>query len=1330
MLTNSIKKATMALLFNVSDRKVALSYSIGILIGLLPLYEMRFIVIILASLVLGLNLITMFIGLGITVLCPGLYSMIEGMLSETGSIGGASLTPVFAGILIIPVIDFFTKIIVKRFIKDKFKLRKIAISAGVGGFVGYSFMYDLKIGFVVLIISIFISFVKSYKVLPLIAGAIPGILTFLLFKSVLSEQKLPIFLSGYQTLSDFIASIRGGHIEYFLNIVLYILVSASTYPIFKRIYSYNGIKRSLYSKLFIFQDSDGFRWSKLQRTSIVVTVLFILVTSIFVTGLFGKGPFVSGAVESKATQVSNVTKPRFDAKRNKNLNKTYCFYVDYDKKSIDSFKKNIDMIDVLVPSWYQLNIQGELVKNINNEVFTLANSNHVDVMPLVNNYINEKWDGNLIKRIISSKESRTNFINKLKDEAKKYNFCGFNIDFENLADDTKSNYTEFISELYSVFKANKLMVTVDVQPQKNAYDLQKLALNTDSIILMMYDEHSTLSGEGPIASQDWFEGILKSAKIPADKIIVGLGLFGYDWSDNNKNDATSMTVPDVMKLYKANKAYINWDKKSKNPTFKYNDGKSNRTLWFTDSIVAYNQIMFSQSLGIHQFSLWRLGSEDEKLWSIFNSLDSIKSCINELTLSGETLDSSDLTDTAILGEVVYQYNKSKIYLGKKLTTDSEGYIKDVTYNSKYIADTSENNDSGQKKIALTFDDGPNNVYTPKILDILKKNNIKASFFLIGKNAWDNPDIVKRMYKEGHNIGNHTYSHPDLPQYSRLKTRLELNMTNDIIEILTGHTTMLFRQPYNVDWDLSSESEASVFKEIEKMGYAIVGSNVDSKDWEGHSPEAIRAKINKDLGKGNIILLHDDSTNMKNMITALPLIINDLKAKGYSFETVSDLMNKSTTETMPSVRMEESAGLMTINLLLTLKANFYLFVRILFISATIIGVLRFIFLIFFATRQRKRHKNLVYKGGLNLKASVVVAAYNEEKVICKTVESILESDYKNLEVIVVNDGSKDNTAYVVEERFRDNKKVRLINKTNGGKSSAINMGFKEASGEIVIVIDADTILDSKAVSLLIRHFENENVAAVSGNVKVGNNNNFITTCQHIEYVTGLNLERRAFDYLNCIPVVPGAIGAWRKEYVKNAGYYKEDTLAEDADITLCFLEQGYKIIYEEGAKAYTEAPEDIESFLKQRLRWSYGTLQCLWKHRKSMFNRNNKILGFIALPNMWLYQFIFQALTPISEAVFLIGLFGKTPILSVLTYAIFFTIDFLITLYAFKLENEDTKPLKFYFFQRAAYRIIMTWVVYKSMSSALKGVKVGWNKLIRKGNVERQVQEPDLKEQIA
>lgn len=473
------------------------------------------------------------------------------------------------------------------------------------------------------------------------------------------------------------------------------------------------------------------------------------------------------------------------------------------------------------------------------------------------------------------------------------------------------------------------------------------------------------------------------------------------------------------------------------------------------------------------------------------------------------------------------------------------------------------------------------------------------------------------------------------------------------------------------------------------------------------------------GEGNVILLHDAGGDRTHTVEALPMIIKDLKEHGYRFVTISELLGKKREDVMPSVYSYDASWLPYDRAVFSGMEYFTKILTTIFYVTIGLGIFRFLFLMYFSFKQKRRDTSRSITDYQPF-VSVVIAAYNEEKVIGKAIRSILASDYPELEVIVVDDGSRDSTAKVVQEISNEYPNVRLIQKENGGKSSAVNRGFQEARGDIVVSLDADTILASNTISLMVRHFADPHVAAVSGNVKVGNRRNVLTTWQHIEYITGFNLERRAFDELNCITVVPGAIGAWRKQLVKEAGYLSEDTLAEDTDLTLTLLRQGYRIVYEDKAYGYTESPEDVKSLIKQRYRWSYGTLQCLWKHRKALFNVKHKSLGFIALPNMWIFQFFSQSVSPFADILMVIGLFSSHPLKVLGFYLLFFVIDMLASLFAFWLERENPKPLLWLIVQRFAYRQLMTYVVIKSILSAIQGIEVGWNKLKRLGSVAQSL----------
>jgi cellulose synthase/poly-beta-1,6-N-acetylglucosamine synthase-like glycosyltransferase len=383
------------------------------------------------------------------------------------------------------------------------------------------------------------------------------------------------------------------------------------------------------------------------------------------------------------------------------------------------------------------------------------------------------------------------------------------------------------------------------------------------------------------------------------------------------------------------------------------------------------------------------------------------------------------------------------------------------------------------------------------------------------------------------------------------------------------------------------------------------------------------------------------------------------------------------------------------------------------------------------RSRRREKEHFGEGFTPL-VSVVVPAFNEEKVICRTIESLLASDHKNFEILVVDDGSSDTTYELARGKFSGNKKVTVFQKENGGKASALNFGWLRAKGEIIIALDADTLFLPNTITELVHRFADEKVGAVAGNAKVGNRINIVTKWQALEYITSQNMDRRAFSSLNCITVVPGSVGAWRREILEQTGGFSADTLAEDQDLTIQIRKLGYKIGYEENAIGLTEAPDSLRGLAKQRFRWSYGTLQCMWKHKGALLNPKYGMLGFIAMPNVWIYQVIFPLLSPLMDLMFIWTFVSElmvyfehqkeytpTNIGAVMFYyALFLLVDWLGAFFAFMLEKREQKNLLWWLFlQRFGYRQVMYWVMVKSVYTAIRGAVVGWGKIERKATVQ-------------
>ncbi|MDR6125241.1 cellulose synthase/poly-beta-1,6-N-acetylglucosamine synthase-like glycosyltransferase/spore germination protein YaaH/peptidoglycan/xylan/chitin deacetylase (PgdA/CDA1 family) [Bacillus sp. SLBN-46] len=1105
-----------------------------------------------------------------------------------------------------------------------------------------------------------------------------------------------------------------------------------------------GLKKGELNQEHVFLDPAKRRWTIIKRMSAGFMVLIVLVSTIFIKSLTTNPIFPELQLKESTTSeiepintmfseeelASQVQKTNAGPLIQKNTDKkllsskqeVYGFYVNWDQNSQTSFKKNINSVTTLVPEWLQITPSLTLKTSTDSSIVADAKAHDIKILPLVHNFNKNKWDGNTLHRLFTTPGAEDLFINKLLAYVRTNDFDGINIDFEEIHPNDKDHFTRFIGKVSETFHQHGLMVTMDVPPKNNSFNYASLAAKVDRMIVMLYDQHNSMSTPGPVAPSDWVKMNLNQLDIPSEKLIAGLGSYGYDWELNSNQPAKTVAFGDIMDLGIGTNLQIHWNQQSGNPYLMYKINGKNHIVWFLDAATFYNQMKVAEESGSSGIAVWRLGSEDPSIWKYINKPKEMQNPATAL----KTLVNPKPVHNTGAGEILRINSQAE--KGKRLIKlDSNGLIQSETYEKLPMPyNLARYGKPKRKEVVLTFDDGPDPTYTPQILDILDKNHIKGTFFIIGENAMKHPKLVKRVFNEGHEIGNHTFTHSEVTSITPFQMRMELNATQRLFQEITGHSLTLFRPPYVADAEPATRSELAPILQSQDMGYTLVGETIDSDDWQALSSEKIVKRVLDQLPEGNVILLHDAGGDRSNTVKALPIIIKELKKRGYTFTTVAELLGKSNTQLMPPVN-QDSPYLVYNKAVFMLLQGWHSGLNILFYSAILLGILRLVVFVFLSRKQVKRYKEIEIDPSFTPFSSVVIAAYNEEKVICKTVESILSSDYPAFEVLIIDDGSKDETATVVHDTYANHPQVRLIKKSNGGKSSAVNLGFKEAKGEIVVALDADTLIAEDGISLLVNHFKDEDVAAVSGNVKVGNKGNLLTNWQHIEYVTGFNLERRAFAALNCITVVPGAIGAWRKKDVQEAGYYQEDTLAEDTDITLTLLRQGKKIEFEEKAYAFTEVPEDIKSLAKQRYRWVYGTLQCLWKHRGALFNKKHKSLGFIGLPNMWLFQYIYQTISPIADILFIFALFSTHPGRAAIGFFLFYLLDFFTSLYAFRLEKESPKPLGSLFLQRILYKQLMTYVVVKSIFSAIKGVTVGWNKLKRNGNVTPETSTGKVKE---
>jgi peptidoglycan-N-acetylglucosamine deacetylase len=1014
------------------------------------------------------------------------------------------------------------------------------------------------------------------------------------------------------------------------------------------------------------------------------------------------------------------------------------FYVNWDNSSYLSLERNLTELDLFAPQWARLQDGDEPVaREIDQKALDLIRRQkpNIPIIPLIHNSKDGKWDESALVHAVENEANRRKLINALAQLVDDYKWQGVCIDFERIPKAAQPNLLRFMRELHTLFKQRGWLVMQAAPFDDPDWNYPAYAEANDYLMLMAYDEHWAESAPGSVCGQPWFQQTLerRMSELAPENTIVCIGGYGYDWGE--RGEATVMTFREAMLAALDSEAKVLFDPINLNPYFEYREDGSERRVWFLDAVSAYNQMLEARKYGVAGFALWRLGSEDPSLWSIFGATK-MGAPPDGLRRIRFDYDVDILGNGEILQILTRPQDGARgieIDPASRLITTNQYQAYPSSYTVRRM---------GHKPdlVALTFDDGPDPDWTPRILDILKEEQVKATFFIIGQNGQADPGLARRIVHEGHDIGNHSFTHPALDEIHPRVAKMELNSTRLLIESLTGRTTRLFRPPYFGDEPTTPDGIELAWN-AKELGYITVGSRINPQDWALPGAEAIVERTiegvtNPDPNlRGQVVLLHDGGGDRSQTVEALPKLIHDLRSRGYHFSTISELAGLTRDQVMPPVQRDRGLyDFYARAVALTFYALSFAggLMRRLFLVGVALGLGRLIFISSLAFAQRVRARKPRQAGaGFHPFVSVIVPAYNEEKVIAQTIDCLLASTYPNLEIIVVDDGSSDRTSEVVGELFNDDPHVRLFTIPNGGKAEALNYGLRQARGEIIIGLDADTLFEKETIGLLARRFADPAVGAVAGNVKVGNRLNLVTRWQALEYITSQNLDRRAFAGLNCVTIVPGAVGAWRRRPLEQAGGWVSDTLAEDQELTLKIRRLGYRIAYEEDAVAWTEAPETVRELAKQRFRWSFGTLQCMWKHRDALFRPKYGALGIIAMPNVWVFQILFSLISPVVDLT-LIWAFASAALTRlgheawylmerpeevIFYFGLFLAADLSAAALAFAMERREQWSLLWpLLLQRFCHRQVIYYVMIKSALAALSGVLVGWRKLERKATV--------------
>src|SRR5579859_8104674 len=716
----------------------------------------------------------------------------------------------------------------------------------------------------------------------------------------------------------------------------------------------------------VFYDPQRARWKRLRRTFDVAAVLISALIIFFAYTALRDEPlpellFSPQKRAFKALKESEKEKARDRQKRaaarshrksklaasqvrlNEQEGIRAAFYVPWDAASFSSLRSYAHQIDILYPDWlHVLTPDGHLqaVDDQTNKYFNLIQGNNVlsvddrvmpflkaedptmEVFPMVNNSDGMDWKD--ISGFLNDPDARAQFRREASLFLSSGRYRGLMIDFETFAPSGQPGYIALLREVSADLHGRGMKLYVAVPTHNEEFDYPSVAAAADGVIVMNYDEHYPGGKPGPVASQDWFDTNLKFDRgvIPKEKLICAIANYGYDWVEKPKTGKlppgvhdSSVSAQDAWLAARDSDEDINFDDDAMNPHFSYLDELNLRhDIWFVDAVTALNQMRSAQAQGIQTFALWRLGSEDRSLWRVWDvpgdpgAVDKLRDVPPgaEVDMEGQ-------------GEIL-RIEDRPAHGTRDLTVDpGSNMITDVVFQNTPEPYRVARYGYSPKKIAISFDDGPDPEWTPKILDVLKKKNATATFFLIGIQSEKFPGVAKQVFDDGNTIGNHTFTHPDVTNASTGYMKFELNLAERLYASQFGVRTVLFRPPYAIDEEPDTADQVRPLEIPQETGYITVGNRIDPNDWSEHphrSAEQITDYVLahlppcriEDLRCGNVVLLHDGGGDRSETVRALPMIIDGIRVKGYEIAPVYELLGMQKANVMaPLPRAERWAA---------------------------------------------------------------------------------------------------------------------------------------------------------------------------------------------------------------------------------------------------------------------------------------------------------------------------------------------------------------------------------------------------------------------------------------
>ena len=993
--------------------------------------------------------------------------------------------------------------------------------------------------------------------------------------------------------------------------------------------------------------------------------------------------------------------------------------------AVKSLQESCGSIHVALPTWFHITATDNMpqVVGVSSEtrdpLFEYAKQNRaLRIMPIL------QWD-TAAARLLSIQEgvekvtvALTRFFETPQQSTAIEGYCLDASPFISSGDGFSVVSRQFVSAM----QAQDLTSCVKL-PSSASHSLLAIANRLfDTVIVNGYQEYWIGSAPQPLADKAWFMAHIAFLQkhVTPDKLVIELGMHTVDWVSGHPRPKIH-SFAKAMSALAHNGAFAEFVPEAGNTRANYVDAKGlQHQVWMLDAASAHNQILALRAQGLKSIGLSGLGYEDPGVWAILDQ------SMRHIDLEGLTLQNIVLSNyVELIGKGPFVAPVAMPHVGERtaLTDPVTTAVTSMTYNEMPRAATVRLYGAGEpNKVVLTFDDGPHPDHTPATLDILRDTQTPGSFFVLGNSVLATPNLLKRILKEGHELGSHTYAHPNMGEVSASRAKVEVNSTQLLVNGITGKNMRLYREPYMRSGGPITSREVASLLPLEEAGYVIAGMDVVPRDWVTQTADELANEIIRQVeaNAGGVVLLHDGGGDQSQTVAALPRVISELRAKGYTFTTLADLLGVSPDTLMPNGdRVTATFG----NMSFLAVGNSWSLLQIAFWTVFAIGIFRSASLLFLAAR---RQPHVPSPSVHEPSVTIVIPAYNEGRVIEQCIRKALYSEYPDFDIIVVDDGSTDDT-YEKAISFAYHPLVTVLRQPNRGKASALNAALDEAQSEVLICIDADSQIAPDAVRLLAAHFTDPKVGAVAGRVVVGNRSNLLTRLQALEYITAQAVERRAKEHLNAINVVPGAIGAWRTTALMEAGIFSTETLTEDADMTMAMIRSDYKVIYEDSAVATTETPTSLKALMTQRLRWSLGMMQAGWKHSGAIMERRN--LGFVALPDLAVFGYLMPLVAPLADlflVLLIIEFFANVggadqnyvdivanPL--IVAYLALPTLEIISAIVAFRLDpKEDRRLLLLLPMQRIFYRQVLYIAVIRALWRAATGSLASWGRMTRVG----------------